>query len=127
MHGARSMAHLGGLHVLLWWHPGWSIHACDGLVKIHDRSMGVLACMFIRNVACYTRSAKCMIACSDAPPARLRLQHWDYFFDKVNAVNGGNRYATVLMYLAAADEGGETVRPAASVSLLPRACEATAP
>jgi prolyl 4-hydroxylase len=37
--------------------------------------------------------------------------HWDYFFDKVNAVNGGNRYATVLMYLAAAEEGGETVFP----------------
>ena len=21
--------------------------------------------------------------------------HWDYFFDQVNSVNGGNRYATV--------------------------------
>jgi len=37
--------------------------------------------------------------------------HWDYFFDKQNSQNGGNRYATVLMYLAAADEGGETVFP----------------
>ena len=34
--------------------------------------------------------------------------HWDYFFDEANVKNGGNRYATVLMYLAAADEGGET-------------------
>lgn len=37
--------------------------------------------------------------------------HWDYFFDEVNSKNGGNRYATVLMYLEAADEGGETVFP----------------
>lgn len=31
------------------------------------------------------------------------------FFDKVNTENGGNRYATVLMYLADVEEGGETV------------------
>lgn len=37
--------------------------------------------------------------------------HWDYFFDDANIKNGGNRYATVLMYLAAAEEGGETVFP----------------
>ena len=37
-------------------------------------------------------------------------QHWDFFFDEVNTRNGGNRYATVLMYLEAADDGGETVR-----------------
>lgn len=37
--------------------------------------------------------------------------HWDFFFDELNSKNGGNRYATVLMYLAAADEGGETVFP----------------
>ena len=28
----------------------------------------------------------------------------------MNTRNGGNRYATVLMYLEAADDGGETVR-----------------
>ncbi|KAL4857404.1 putative prolyl 4-hydroxylase 4 [Chlorella vulgaris] len=38
--------------------------------------------------------------------------HWDYFFDKVNGEsNGGNRYATVLMYLNTVEEGGETVFP----------------
>jgi len=37
--------------------------------------------------------------------------HWDYFFDKVNAVNGGNRYATVLTFLSTVEEGGETVFP----------------
>ena len=39
--------------------------------------------------------------------------HWDYFFDKVNGEsNGGNRYATVLMYLNDVEEGGETGGPA---------------
>ncbi|KAG1662717.1 hypothetical protein FOA52_014583 [Chlamydomonas sp. UWO 241] len=37
--------------------------------------------------------------------------HWDFFFDEVNQKNGGNRYATVLMYMEAAEEGGETVFP----------------
>ncbi|KAI7835432.1 hypothetical protein COHA_010678, partial [Chlorella ohadii] len=34
--------------------------------------------------------------------------HWDYFFDEKNTANGGNRYATVLMYLNDVEEGGET-------------------
>jgi prolyl 4-hydroxylase len=33
----------------------------------------------------------------------------DFFFDDVNARNGGNRVATVLMYLNDVQEGGETV------------------
>jgi len=37
--------------------------------------------------------------------------HWDYFFDDTNNQNGGNRYATVLAYLADTEEGGETVFP----------------
>ncbi|KDD72104.1 hypothetical protein H632_c3860p0, partial [Helicosporidium sp. ATCC 50920] len=37
--------------------------------------------------------------------------HWDYFFHKEGTSNGGNRYATVLMYLADTEEGGETVFP----------------
>ena len=39
------------------------------------------------------------------------MQHWDYFFHKEGIANGGNRYATVLMYLADTEEGGETVFP----------------
>ena len=35
--------------------------------------------------------------------------HFDFFFDSVKAEsNGGNRYATVLMYLNDVQEGGET-------------------
>eukprot|EP00798_Chlamydomonas_sp_ICE-L_P022113 gene22112-29172_t len=33
----------------------------------------------------------------------------DYFFDDKHSRNGENRYATVLMYLEGAEEGGETV------------------
>ena len=37
--------------------------------------------------------------------------HWDYFFHKEGTSNGGNRYATVLTYLADTEEGGETIFP----------------
>lgn len=37
--------------------------------------------------------------------------HWDYFFHKDGVKNGGNRYSTVLMYLADTEFGGETVFP----------------
>ncbi|KAK3224406.1 hypothetical protein Dsin_011431 [Dipteronia sinensis] len=46
-------------------------------------------------------------------PGQKYEPHYDYFMDEFNTKNGGQRMATVLMYLSDVEEGGETVFPAA--------------
>ncbi|PKA52550.1 prolyl 4-hydroxylase [Apostasia shenzhenica] len=42
--------------------------------------------------------------------------HPDFFDDKFNQERGGNRMATVIMYLSNITRGGETVFPLSEVS-----------
>lgn len=48
-------------------------------------------------------------------PGQKYDPHYDYFLDKVNTAHGGQRIATVLMYLSDVVKGGETVFPLGEV------------
>ncbi|KAL4201546.1 hypothetical protein AMTRI_Chr02g259150 [Amborella trichopoda] len=49
-------------------------------------------------------------------PGQKYEPHFDYFLDEFNTKNGGQRIATILMYLSDVEKGGETVFPQSKVT-----------
>ena len=57
------------------------------------------------------QSSQCLPCLRCAEPSQKYEPHFDYFHDAENVRNGGQRIATMLMYLSDVQEGGETVFP----------------
>jgi len=63
------------------------------------------------HIVAHQMSARCAPSRCSAEPSQKYEPHFDYFHDAENVRNGGQRIATMLMYLSDVQEGGETVFP----------------